>query len=201
MADPLSILSASAAGIGALGSLFGGGQTGTSTTTQTIDRSNPFFIDSLNRLTDFSQQGFDPEILANLRASTRERFGNQASALRLASIARQRRSGVSAAAIEQNTNALSTGIARETSAALSDIDFQNEQAKLGALGTLGQLASQLTETRTGSVTSPIDTQSGFAGLFGSGVQGLLFQQQFGNLDLSIPGIGVGDIDQDVSGIA
>lgn len=172
--NPLGAISA---GIGLAGSLFGGGgdpqQSQTTTTTRTLSPQQEAFLQSLQD--ELGQDVFDT---SGIITATRERIGNEASALRQSALQRLQRGGVSALQAEDQLDEIMTRSLRELGGTIADIELGGQQANLqndqfiqSAIGQL--LQGTGTMTQTGVATQSDPRGLGFAALFGSGLQSLL----------------------------
>jgi len=157
-ANPLSAI---ATGVGALGSLFG-------SDADLTDEQRKTYESLVNR-----SQGLDPKLLRLMRARMRGSVGQEfagASANRMAQLRRQNAPNVIQ---RQEFEKLATRRAGATSDALLGVDQLNENVKGQALGQLAGFTSRFPQTP--------GSGQGFAGLFGSGFQGLL-QGQGNNIN-------------------
>jgi len=163
---PFPWLAAGATGIGALGSLFGGGGH------YKMSGREEGLYNLLNRM----RKDQDPFDTTGIMAGTRERFGNEATGLRQAALQRMMGGNVPQLAAESAMSDISTPVLREMGMTLANIEFTAQQAQqqrtLDIIRMMAGLASGTGEQIPAS-------GQGFAGLFGAGLQGLMAPGAFG----------------------
>jgi hypothetical protein len=169
--NPLAAISAVAGG---LGSIFGGG--GDDEQTQELFRQlSPEQRALIGQLqTELDTGGFD---IGEITSATRERLGNESSALRIAAMNRLRRAGVAAPQIESGIADQATQGLRVLGSTLAGLEFSGQQAEAGRRSDifrqLGGIAGGPAGASTTTATASQAPGLGFAQLFGSGLQGLM----------------------------
>jgi len=172
--NPLGAISA---GIGLIGSIAGGGddaqQSQTTTTQRVLSPEQQAFLQTLQD--QLGEDVFDTTGIVN---ATRDRIGNEASALRQSALQRLQRGGVSALQAEDQLDEIMTRSLRELGGSIADIELSGQQGNLqnqqfiqSAIGSLiGGLGAT---TQTGVATQQQPGGVGFSQLFGAGLQSLM----------------------------
>lgn len=163
----------------------------TTKTSREFDYTNPYLLEALGRLSGWSKQGFSSPILQNMKAQQRRAIGNEASALKMGAQQRLARGGVPTGVQEQALADLDMRRMQAIGSSLADIDFENEQRKLNALGMFGQLSKGIMGKETSkSTTTQKKPMGSFVGDFlGSAIGGIGSIMGGGGIGSIIGGIG------------
>lgn len=156
MADPLTWLAIGSSVLGGLGSLFGSG-----TKSVPMSGSQKMIMRELYRL---YRQGIDPKLLQQMYGNVRTALGTEGTALRQSALERLQRQGTPTLAREQVMSDIGGRQEQAIGQAISDIDWQNQQMRMGALQQMAGLAGQQGTYQTGQ---------GYGQLMGAGLNYLL----------------------------
>jgi len=165
---PAWLLPAIATGVGALGTLFGGGKPEESKTTVELSPEQKKFLQFLQ-----SELGRDAFDVSGLLQTTKERFGSEASGMRQAALQRLTRAGVSPLQTEMTLSDINVPFLRQMGSTLAEIQFGEIQAEEGRrLDIMGKMGGVLGGTGTTTSKTYAPSGLGFSQLFGAGLQGL-----------------------------
>lgn len=172
----IPIIPAVATGVGLLGSLFGGNEDQTTTVqNRRLSLEQQALFDMLQKR--LNRQGLDTSGIAS---ATRERIGNESSALRQGALQRLQRGGVGALQTESALGGITREGLRQTGSVLADLDFQAQTFDEDQRNKTLQMMQMLLQG-TGEVTSRASTDGGFGQgfntLFGAGLRGILGTQE------------------------
>jgi len=165
----MSILPWIATGLGALGTLAGGGGEQTQTIERKLSPEAEAYIKFL-----MGQYDRNPYDVSGIVSSTRERIGNESSGLRQAALQRLTRAGVPAMQRESALGDITTAGLREVGSTVADLQFNEQAANEERRSKIMQiLAGIYSGTGTSTATTTPPAGAGFSQLFGAGLQGLM----------------------------
>lgn len=174
--EPTTALGIGSLVIGGIGSLFGGDDA--TQTQEIIRRLSPEQMAILEQLqNELDRNPFD---VSGIASSTRERIGNETSALRLSAMNRLQRGGVSPLQTESALGDILTRGLRELGGTIANIEFAGQQATEGRRLDIFKILAGITGgTGTTEVTGTSSPPSGlgFGQLFGTGLRSLLQTNQ------------------------